>query len=238
MKILAVECSAGPASAAVTEDGNLLSSAFINVKITHSQTLLSLVKSVLSTAMLTVSDIDAFAIAAGPGSFTGVRIGISLIKGLAEAENKPCYSISSLRAMAESVAEDNVIINAVMDARCGQFYNALFIRKNGALQRITNDAALMFEDIISKLLEYEQSGNKIITVGDGAQLFVSRAQEYSMNIALAPEQIRYQNAASVALSAYFDRESCQPLAPDKLLPVYLRLPQAERELKAKQEEKK
>ncbi len=237
MKILAVECSAGPASAAVAEDGRLLSSAFINVKITHSQTLLSLVKSVLDTAMLKVSDIDAFAIAAGPGSFTGVRIGISLIKGLAEAENKPCYSVSSLRAMAENIYDDGAVINAVMDARCGQFYNALFIRKEGKLERLTEDSALMFEDILSMLSEYREKGYKVITVGDGAELFVSRT-DGAKNILLAPEQARYQNAASVALSAYIDKEACPPMSADKLLPVYLRLPQAERELKAKQEESK
>lgn len=238
MKILSIECSAAPSSAAIIEDGKVLASGFINTKITHSQTLLPLIKSVLDTTGTDVSQIDAFAVAAGPGSFTGIRIGISAIKGLAEPQNKPCYPISTLRAMAENICEENAIICSAMDARCNQFYNALFEIKDGSVCRLSEDDALMFEELCKRIQPYIADGKKIIAVGDGAELLCKKFAEAGIDMCLPRDRDRFQNAVSVGLAAFKDMERNSPLNPDELLPFYLRLPQAERELKRKQEEQR
>lgn len=235
MKILSIECSASPASAAITQDGKIISSAFLNVKTTHSETLLSLVKCVTDSAKLKVSDIDAFAVAAGPGSFTGIRIGISAIKGLAAARNVPCFAVSTLKAMAENIYDENVIINTVMDARCGQFYNALFERKDGKILRLTPDRAVLFCDLITEL---KNLNRPFVTLGDGADLFYSMCEGIGEKTLLVPEQQKYQNAVSVGLCAYFDKENNLPISSEALQPFYLRLPQAEQELKLKTEANK
>lgn len=223
MKILALECSAGPASAAVVENGRVIASDFTNVKMTHSQTLLPMVKSVLEGAGLSVNDIDALAISNGPGSFTGIRIGISAVKGIAAPRKLPCYAVSTLRAIAENFAYFEGIVCPVMDARCNQVYNALFKAEKGKLTRLCEDRALMTDELLQEL---ERFSENIMIVGDGAGLFEKYANK---KIAVADEEKRYQNAVSVALAA----EECEAAMPDKLMPFYLRLPQAERELKAK-----
>ena len=230
MKLLCIECSASPASAAVTENGEIISSAFVNIKITHSQTLMTLVDSVLDSAFLTLSDIDGFAVSAGPGSFTGIRIGISALKGMAEAENKPCFAVSTLRAIAENITHENTIINAVMDARCNQYYNALFLRKDGKLKRLTEDRALLHDELADQLKKFcEEYGCGYITAGDGADLFASREK-----CVVAHESVKFQTASAVGITAYSD--NIEPTDCAALTPVYLRLPQAERELKRKKEE--
>lgn len=231
MKLLSIDCSASPASAAVTEDGKVISSAFVNIKVTHSQTLMTLVEAVLDSAFLTLSDIDGFAVSAGPGSFTGVRIGISAIKGMAEPLKKPCYAVSTLRSMAENIYEENVIINAVMDARCEQYYNALFIRRDGKLVRLCDDRAILHDELVSEIdILCKEHDCEFITVGDGADLFCEKSGTNPID-----EQRKYQNAASVGLSVFFDKTDKTEC--EKLNPVYLRLPQAERELKRRKEEK-
>ena len=126
MKLLSVECSATPCSVAISENGKILASAFSNVKLTHSQTLMPMVESVLKSSLIDIKEIDAFAVSNGPGSFTGVRIGISAIKGMAQAKNLPCVEVSTLEAMAQNYSDTICIVCAVMDARCNQVYNGLF----------------------------------------------------------------------------------------------------------------
>lgn len=225
MKILALECSAGPASCAVIENGNVIASDFTNVKMTHSQTLLPMVKAMLDNAGLSVADIDALAISNGPGSFTGIRIGISAVKGIAAPRQLPCHPVSTLRAIAENFRSFNGIVCAVMDARCNQVYNALFKVENNDVKRLCEDRALMIDELLQELNEYSEN---IIIVGDGAGLFEKYESE---KISVANEENRYQTAVGVAFCA----EECEPVEPDKLMPFYLRLPQAERELKAKKE---
>lgn len=229
MKILAVECSAGPASCAVTENGKILSSAFQNVKITHSETLMPMVEAVLRNAKLTLNDINAFAVSAGPGSFTGIRIGIAAVKGLALPNKTPVAGVSTLAAMAEAFRDTNCILCGCMDARCNQVYNALFKIENGNIARLTPDRALMCTELESELRGNYQN-EKIIIMGDGAAVF----HPYVADIAtMAHDQRLYQTAVGVALAA----ENSGFTSPEKLEPVYLRLPQAERELKAKHERK-
>ena len=136
MKILSVEASASPASVAITENGKVLSSSYININLTHSQTLMNMVDGALKNVRLTIDCIDAFAVSAGPGSFTGLRIALSLIKGLAEPFNKPCVGVSTLEAMAYNHKSFDGIVCCLMDARCNQVYNAIFSVKSGEIIRL------------------------------------------------------------------------------------------------------
>ncbi len=230
MKILAAECSATPVSCAISLNGKIIEHSFANLKITHSQTLLPMISETLEKVNLKPADIDCFAVSAGPGSFTGVRIGISAIKGLATPKNTKCVGVSTLLAMAYNYIDTDCIVCSVMDARCNQVYNALFEINGGVVTRLTDDRALMCDELVAEL-NSKYSDKKVIIVGDGTYLFENAANG---NVILATENRRYQNAAGVILAA----GGCENATnPDKLLPTYLRLPQAERELKLKLERK-
>ncbi len=225
MKILAFECSAGPASCAVWEDGQILANGFTNVKLTHSQTLVPMAQNVLSSAKLKLSDIDAFAISHGPGSFTGVRIGLAAVKGLAQPHNKPCVGVSTLLAMARRFECFDGIVCALMDARRDQFYNAVFSCKDSKLTRLCDDRAVGFEEIEQTL---NTTSGKIYLTGDGANLFYSKTNIDKSRLVLPSPELLYQNAIGVAMEA---AANYNPTTAQKLFPVYLRLSQAERELK-------
>ena len=233
MKILSVECSAGPASAAIIENEKLIASAFINVKLTHSQTLMPMVKNLLDSSLISLDDIDAFAVSVGPGSFTGIRIGISAIKGLAAKNKIPCIPVSTLEGMAQLHKSENCIVCAVMDARCNQVYNALFKIENTIITRLCPDRALLCDELAEELKKY--SSEKIIITGDGADLFYSYVKELE-NIKLAIEHQKFQSAVGIAFAS-LEKNKSEYVSSNELLPVYLRLPQAERELKKKQENK-
>lgn len=237
MMILAVDSSASPASAALTKDGQLIGEYFINTKCTHSQTLMPMLESLLNTTETNKNDIDVLAVNVGPGSFTGVRIGVSAVKGIAMALNKPCVAVSTLEAMAYSATMFEGIICAVMDARCNQVYNALFEVHDSIVTRITKDRALSMDNLRNELLKYSQ---KIMLLGDGADLFFRSFEVCPQNIFVAPSNVRFQHASGTAAAAQnqIDQESLIPAAA--LMPSYLRLPQAQRELlkKMEQEENK
>ena len=232
MKILSIECSAVPCSAAIIEDNKIIASAFTNVKLTHSETLMPMVESLLASAKLSISDIDTFAVAEGPGSFTGIRIGISAIKGMAQPLKKPCVGVSTLLSMAYNYIDTDAIVCAVMDARCNQVYNALFEIKGGVITRICKDRALLFDELKADLEKYSEQN--IIVVGDGADIFYPTVKNFR-NIKIANSINRYQNAVSVAFAALEMLNLGNTKDYSQLLPVYLRLPQAERELKLKKE---
>lgn len=232
MKILAIECSATPASAAILENGKTISSAFVNVKLTHSQTLMPMIENVLSASLTDIDDIDGIAISHGPGSFTGIRIGIAAAKGLAAARKLPCAGVSTLLSMAYNYSDTDCIICAVMDARCNQLYNAIFNISNGEISRLCEDRAILCIELAEEIKKISQNTEKrVIIVGDGAELFYPFVKKN----AFAPLNRRFQNAVSVGLAAEEIFKSDSAVSPDKLLPVYLRLPQAERELKKKTE---
>ncbi|MBQ6884142.1 MAG: tRNA (adenosine(37)-N6)-threonylcarbamoyltransferase complex dimerization subunit type 1 TsaB [Clostridia bacterium] len=234
MKILSIECSAGPASCSIIEDGKIKASAFTNARLTHSQTLMPMIVNMLDNSATKLSDIDCIAIAVGPGSFTGLRIGISAVKGLAAPTNISCIPVSTLAAMTEQFKDRDCIVCAVMDARCNQFYNALFDISNNNITRLCEDRALLgdeLKDEINKL----QTEKPIIICGDGADLFYKSVCDIS-NVVLAPEHLKFQSATGVGVFAFKNADNTIPC--ENLLPVYLRLPQAERELKAKTEAKK
>lgn len=229
MKILAAECSAVPCSCALMADGEIIASAFTSEKSTHSKTLLPMIEKMLREAKVNIGDIDGFAISAGPGSFTGVRIGISLIKGL--SGDKGCVGLSTLEVIAQNCKDENCVACAVMDARRNQVYNALFRFENGKATRLTEDRAISCEDLAKELKDNYQN-KKILISGDGADCFSPFVAELQ-NIELA--EIRYQNAVCVAELAKTVFDAKKDISAKDLSPIYLRLPQAERELKLKKE---
>ena len=235
MKILSVECSATPASCAIVNDGKIIASSFINARLTHSQTLMQMIINTLDNSTTKLCDIDKIAIAVGPGSFTGLRIGISAVKGIAAPSQIPCISVSTLDGMAENFCDRDCIVCAVMDARCNQFYNALFEISNGNITRLCDDRALLADELKSEIVKI--SNKQIIVCGDGADLFYKNISDMP-NVILAPENLKYQSAVGIGMFAYKNIDTLCDVSAKDLLPVYLRLPQAERELKAKSEEKK
>ena len=223
--ILSIDSSAKTASAALTDGEKVIKSEFANTGLTHSETLLPMIKRVMDGT--DYSALDAIAITAGPGSFTGVRIGVATAKGLAFEYDIPCISVSTLEAIAYNFIDRNCTVCAVMDARRMQFYNAVFKIENGVCHRLTPDRAIALDDLKNELEKLES----VIIAGDGAQLcFDNLGLE---NTELPCEELMYQNAVSISKAAQ-DKERISPAA---LMPTYLRLSQAERELKLKLGEK-
>ena len=234
MKILGVECTASPVSVALYDDGKLIAEYFLNQKITHSQTLLPMCESILKTTGISINDINVVAVTSGPGSFTGVRIGISAVKGLAQPLSIPCVPVSVLEAMAYNMIFRDVVVCAVMDARCNQVYNALFDIKESIVTRICDDRALMIDELKEHLIKINKEFDKtIVLVGDGADLVYGKISSELDFVKLAPEHLKYQRAFGVCEVGKRLIEKGNTVTADELLPTYLRLPQAERELKAK-----
>ena len=225
MKILAIDTSAVCASVAVTENGRILSESSVNTGLTHSRTLMPMIDSTLKNAEISLDGIDCFACSVGPGSFTGVRIGVAAMKGLCDGTGKKCMPVSTLEALAYNLSDRECIAVSVMDARCQQVYCAVFKNEKGSVARLTEDSALKIEDLGEKLKEYE---GEIIFVGDGAEI-CHKALGYKK----AGAGNVYQRGSSVAFAAEKNYGEEKLLSAGELMPAYLRLPQAERELKAK-----
>lgn len=231
MRIFAVDTSAKSASVALVEDGVIKGEYFINTMLTHSETLMPMVDSLFKSVRMKPEDIDCFAVNCGPGSFTGLRIGIAAVKGMAFALDKPCAAVSTLEAMAYNLNRKDTVVCAVMDARCNQVYNALFDVSNSEPVRLCDDRALQIDELITEL---KNINKKIILIGDGAKLCFDRMSDEIENLELAAENIRFQRASSTAFAAERLIEKGELLISAQLMPKYLRLPQAQRELIAKQ----
>lgn len=224
MRILSIESSAVAAGAAVIDNGKLLGEAFSNVKRTHSQTLLPMVQNVLENTGTNIADVDVIAVSNGPGSFTGVRIGVALAKGLSDGMHKSCFAVSTLEAIAYPCRDSEHMVCAVMDARCAQVYAALF--KNG--KRLSKDRAISIEKLSEKIKDFDH----VMFVGDGAEVCYDTLKDKLRNISVASPQFRYQHASSVAFLAEEKIAAGAPVIEAcRLLPQYLRMPQAERELR-------
>lgn len=219
--LLSIDSSAVTASVALTDGDDVIKSEFVNSGLTHSETLLPMIKRVMQG--IEFSSLDAIAITAGPGSFTGVRIGVATVKGLAFSNNIPCIGVSTLEAIAYNFTNENCIVCAVMDARRMQFYNALFQIENGNVLRLTEDRAISIDDLREELKQYDN----VVIAGDGARLCYDNIS--LDNCSIARDNNIYQNAIGVAKSA----RNKETISPRSLMPVYLRLSQAERELKLK-----
>ncbi len=226
MLILAIDTTATTATAAAADynGGKIGANALmtVNTGLTHSESLLPLVDSALSAFGKTIADVGLFAVSVGPGSFTGVRIGVSAIKGLA-FDGRPIAAVSTLEALAENIGADGIIC-PLMDARRGVFYNALFRRENGKLIRLTEDRAISAEELSAELLE---AGN-VHTCGDGALLFEKLKAE-GIATCVPSYAERYQNGLSVALCAGRMHDEGRLTTAAAVAPLYLRKPQAERE---------
>ena len=222
MLILAFESSARAASVALLRDGSLLSQYSQCSALTHSRTLLPMAEDMLRNAELTIGDVDLFAVAHGPGSFTGVRIGVSTVKGLAWAADKPCVGVSTLEAMAWHGLAAGGVICPVVDARRSQVYNALFEIRDERPGRLCEDRPIALEELAPQLRELD---GPVFLVGDGAAITAAFLEKEGIPFRLAPENLRWQSAWGVAMAA----AGKEPGTADSLLPVYLRLSQAERE---------
>jgi len=229
--ILAFETSAKAASVALLEGGKLLGESFQNTGLTHSQTLLSMTEDLLTNCGKSADDVTAVAVAAGPGSFTGVRIGVAAAKGFAWGKELPCYGVSTLEAMARSLDAWNGYVVPTMDARRDQTYTAVFKAENGKLSRVTEDAAISYAELGEKLKNCE---NPIFLVGDGAVLCYNMLQEKVAGLVLPSEHRIHQRASGVALIAQEMMDAGLPGDGNSLTPNYLRLSQAERERLARE----
>ena len=226
MLILAFETSAKAASVALLEDGKLLGESYQNTGLTHSQTLMVMAENLLSQCGKTVADVTAAAVAAGPGSFTGVRIGVAAAKGFAWGREIPCYGVSTLEAMALSLGAYQGYICPCMDARRSQVYNALFYVNHGTLERMSEDRAISLAELGTELKSLKEP---IFLVGDGSNLCYNTLLESVPNLVLPPEHRMHQRAVGVALAARKMAEAGDPGDANALSPNYLRLSQAERE---------
>lgn len=232
MRILALETSAKSVSCAVVEDGAVLARSFQCTGLTHSRTLLPMVDAMLRNAELTPESVDLYAVAAGPGSFTGLRIGVSALKGMAWAAGKPCVGISTLYAMAQNLAHTDALLICAMDARRSQVYNALFEAKGGALTRLSPDRAIGLDELADDL---RGDTRRRIVLGDGAKLAYEHLTQAGIACELAPAALRYQDAVGVALAAQEAAERGETCSAQELSISYLRVSQAERERRARLE---
>ena len=231
MRILAFETSAKACSVALTEDGKLLGEHYQNTGLTHSQTVLSMTEDLLKVCGLSPKEIDAVAVAKGPGSFTGVRIGVAAAKGLAWGGQLPCYGVSTLEAMALSLGVYNGYVVAAMDARRSQVYTATFHAEKGNLTRITEDRAISLSELAEELKNLPET---IFLVGDGSNLCYNTLNEALPGLVLPPEHHQHQRACGVALAAMAAIARGESGDAAALEPNYLRLSQAERERLARE----
>ena len=226
MKLIALESSAVTASVAVTEDEKMLAQSFQNSGLTHSAPLMPMAADLLKNSGLTLEEMDVVAVAAGPGSFTGVRIGVAAAKGLAWPGDKPCAPCSTLESMAWQCAHLNGEICAAMDARRSQVYCARFLAEHGELTRLTDDRALGLDELAE---EVRSSGRTQILVGDGAHLVQKALEARGLSAVLMPPHLLYQTAWGVARAALRLAREGKLVSAAAMAPSYHRLSQAERE---------
>ncbi len=219
MKILAIDSCMNTSTVAALEDERLLALYTVNTENTHSETLLPMIRDALSSAGINADEIDAYAVSYGPGSFTGVRIGVATVKGLAFGKNKPCVEVSTVEALAMNLDGFDGIICPVMNARRGQVYTGVF--RNGV--RLMEDRCMMLDELIPILESY---GEKIYFVGDGYELAKARNIK---NMGYTPEPLRYANGYSVGKIAYGKIKNSESVSDSDIRVNYLRKPQAERE---------
>lgn len=226
MKVLALESSAKAVSVAVCENGVILAQGYQNTGLTHSVTMMPLLENMLEKASLKLDDMDVIAVAAGPGSFTGLRIGVSAAKGLAWALDTPCCGVSTLEAMAENGRSFEGTVICAMDARRQQIYNAIFDCHNGELTRRCDDRAVALSQVAEEL---KNDPAPKLVLGDGAALCCEYLNGQGIACRMAPPQLRFQQATGVALVAERTAQEGCTVSAQELTPTYLRLSQAERE---------
>lgn len=224
MNILAIDSCSSVASCALLAEDKLLAESYLNHDKTHSQKLLPMIELLLQDAEFDINNIDLFACTIGPGSFTGQRIGIATIKGLAQATGKPCAGVSALEAMAYNIPFTDYILSPIMDARRNQVYNGIYKWEGNDLITLEKDRALPFDELLNEL-----KGKKVIFLGDGTLPFKNRLLDFK----IAPPHISQIRASSVAILA----KKMPAVSYHELMPLYLRKSQAEREYEMKQKKR-
>lgn len=228
MKILCLDSTAKVATAAILSDNKVLAEYTVDGTRSHSELMLPMLRSLLTSTGLAPDDIDLFACTVGPGSFTGVRIGVSVIKGIAFGRGKPCAAVSTLEALAENTAPMSGLICPVMDARRAQVYNALFERRGGVLHRLTPDRAIGLAELGEELLR-EHPDTPVLLVGDGVAVAEDILLHAGVRLGEVPSLLLSQNAVAVGRVALRMADAKETVTDDALRPIYLRMPQAERE---------
>lgn len=223
MRILAVDTSSDVASAAIVDGERLVCECVLNNKLTHSQTILPMIDEVFKKSELTPMDIDVFAVSYGPGSFTGLRIGVTTIKGLAHAVNKPVCGVNTLEALAYNLPFCPYIIAPIMDARREQVYNAFYKWEDGALKVVAEPRAISLADCMKELIDL---GEKVVFLGDGVPVFREKIKETLKEQALFAPQLACTGRAACVAEASKNKET---ISYGELAPLYLRKSQAERE---------
>ena len=218
MKLLAVDSSSRAASVALVSDGAIIGEFFVNNKLTHSETLMKMVQDLFSVTKTDISEVTAVAVTTGPGSFTGLRIGIAAVKGISFGSDKMCIPVSSLMSAAYNFLGEEKIVAVCFDARLSQVYNAIFKVSADGVERLCEDRAIPISDLAKELSGYEN----VVLAGDGAELVYKECPACQ----LAPENKRYQKASSLCFAALKNLKN--GVSPESLVPTYLRLPQAER----------
>jgi tRNA threonylcarbamoyladenosine biosynthesis protein TsaB len=227
MITLAFDSTAKVATVAVLSDERVIASYTIDNGFTQSELLLPMAESLIKSLKLKFSEVDLYATSVGPGSFTGVRIGAALVKGLAFGRDIPCASVSTLDALAENLRGIQGIIVPVMDARRGQVYSALFRCDGENLEKLTEDMAISINNLGEMLKEYQ--GESIYLVGDGYEVARRGLIQCEVSLMVTPEGLRNESATSVGRVALRQYNEGKTVSDSELSPTYLRLPQAERE---------
>ncbi|MBR5478865.1 MAG: tRNA (adenosine(37)-N6)-threonylcarbamoyltransferase complex dimerization subunit type 1 TsaB [Clostridia bacterium] len=219
MRILGIESSAKAASVCMWDDGKILCETFSNNGLTHSKTVLSMIQDMMRQSDISIDSIDKIAISAGPGSFTGLRIGAAVVQGLSWSKDIPCVGVSTLEAMVQNVRGFDGLLCPVMDARAGQVYQASFKWQDGEIVRVCDDRAITIADLDTEIKNEE----RVVLLGDGAELCYKNLTH--TNLCLTYENVRYPRAWGVCEVAK-DKEGSHAY---ELKLEYLRKPQAERE---------
>ncbi len=226
MNLLAVDTSGPVAGVAILRDGEVAYEGAAVNRLTHSVNLMPMIEEALDRAGLDVSDIDYYVSVTGPGSFTGVRIGVSAIKGMAHGANKPCIGVDALEALATGCCMADALICPIQDARAGQVYGAAFLPGMPPV-RVLDNMAEKLPVFIEKALE-KAEGRKLCFLGDGVKTYRKAIEDLLGDRAVfAPAHMSYLRPASVALLADLRKDEAVDYLT--LMPVYLRAPQAERE---------
>lgn len=227
MITLAFDSTAKAASVAVCDDEKLLALYNIDNGLTQSELLLPMAENILKSLHLSFSDVDLLTAAVGPGSFTGVRIGVALVKGIAFGRNIPCVSVSTLDALAENLAGLDGIIVPCMDARRQQVYTATYRGKDGKLEKLTPDRAIAITELAAELKEY--GDEPIYLCGDGYEVAKRGLMAEGVTVKHTPELLITENAYSIAKIAKKKYDTGEYVSDLEIAPTYLRVPQAERE---------
>ncbi|BBF44361.1 TsaB protein [Lachnospiraceae bacterium KM106-2] len=235
MKILAIDSSGLVASVAIMQDNVMVAEYTTNFKKTHSQTLLPMLDDIVKMVDLDLKEIDAIAVAAGPGSFTGLRIGSATAKGLGLALKKPIVAIPTVEGLAANLFATDALVCPIMDAKRHQVYTGIFEFVNGELKTVVEQKAVSIDEILEELLTYNR---KVIFLGDGVEVNRDTIETKMKDMCLfAPAHLSKQRAGAIASRAAVYLKEGKTQTAMEHVPVYLRLSQAERELAEKNKAK-